>query len=610
VDADAAARREVSPQVFAQAFEALHFLRPQWLWALLALPLLAWAWRQRRMRNSAWRGAVDAHLLPHLLDRGDSRRGVVAPGALLLGFGIAVLALAGPSWRQDEQPLLQGEAPLVVALDLSSAMLASDLPPSRLLQARAKLATLLNQRGGGQVGLVVFADDAYTVAPLTRDAGNVALFLDSLAPDVMPVEGSHPARGIEQSVRLLRQAGFNSGDILLIGHQGDAAARDAAADAKRAGYRVSALGLGTPAGAAYRTMGGAIAHTRLDAPSLRALAAAGAGRYETLSAGSGDLAALGVLDVRAAGRDDIDGGKAAAWRDDGYWLLLPLMLLALFAFRRGGGLAVLVLCACLPWHAALAADAGTPWRRADQVRHAHMQAGADAYRRHDYKAAADAWRAIPGADAAYNRGNALARAGRYEDAIAAYDEALRQQPGMADAQANRKLVEAALKRKPPPSQQPDGRGGQDKTPHSGKPNDGNSNPDEDSGQSSPSPSGSGPRDAQDKPDDGTPRDGDEGRQSPSSQQAQPEPGDAEAQRKADAEQRARMQQALQRGSRQDGHGDDGKPEDRSAPPSSAAELEKQRANEAWLRRVPDDPGGLLRAKFRLEYERRQQTGER
>src|SRR3546814_15604420 len=60
---------DVNSQALAQAFEALHFLRPHWLWALLALPLLAWAWRQRRLRHSAWRGAVAAHLLPHLLDR-------------------------------------------------------------------------------------------------------------------------------------------------------------------------------------------------------------------------------------------------------------------------------------------------------------------------------------------------------------------------------------------------------------------------------------------------------------------------------------------------------------------------------------------------------------
>ncbi|MDN5782497.1 MAG: VWA domain-containing protein, partial [Luteimonas sp.] len=509
------------------------------------------------------------------------------------------------------QPLLQGEAPLVIALDLSCAMLASDLPPSRLLQARAKLATLLGQRSGGQVGLVVFADDAYTVAPLTRDAGNVALFLDSLTPDVMPVDGNHPGRGIEQSVRLLRQAGFTSGDILVIGSQGDAAARGAAADAKRAGYRVSVLGLGTPAGTAYRTAQGAIARTRLDAASLRALASAGGGRYETLSAGSGDLAALGVLDAHSAQPGAVADGKAAVWRDDGYWLLLPLMLLALFAFRRGGGLAVLLLCACLPWHAALAADEGTAWRRADQVRHEHMQAGADAYRRNDYAAAAQAWREVPGADAAYNRGNALARAGRYEDAIAAYDEALREQPGMADAQTNRKLVEAAMKRKPPPSKQPNGRGNQDKAPDSGKPEDGKSNPDEDSGQQPPSPSGKGPRDAQDKSDDGQPRDSGDGQQSPSPPQSPPKPDDAEAQRKADAEQRARMQQALQGEPKQGERADDGQPQaGEPAQAQSAAEREKQRANEAWLRRVPDDPGGLLRAKFQLEYERRQKTGER
>src|SRR3546814_7245231 len=129
--------------------------------------------------------------------------------------------MAGPSWRTGEQPLLQGEAPLVVVLDMSGAMLANDLPPSRLLQARAKLATLLQQHSGGQVGLVVFAADAYTVAPLTRDAANVALYLDSLSTAVMPVDGSNPASGLEQAMRLLRQAGFTQGEVLLLGNQAD-----------------------------------------------------------------------------------------------------------------------------------------------------------------------------------------------------------------------------------------------------------------------------------------------------------------------------------------------------------------------------------------------------
>src|SRR3546814_18529289 len=100
------------------------------------------------------------------------------------------------------------------------------------------------------------------------------------------------------------------------------------------------------------------------------------------------------------------------------------MLLGLFAFRRGGGgVAALLLCACLPWQQALAADDGTLWRPADQVRHERMQEGADAYRRQDYAGATGPWQALPGADAASNRGNALARAGRHADAITDYDQA-------------------------------------------------------------------------------------------------------------------------------------------------------------------------------------------
>ena len=176
-------------------WSALHFLRPEWLWALLALPLILALAVYRQRRSDAWRQAVDAHLLPHLLAAGAKRR-VRLPWALLLGWTLASLAMAGPSWRQQAQPMFQASAPLLVVLDLSSRITATDLPPSRLLQARAKVGELLRARQGGQVGLVVYADDAYTVAPLTDDGSNVALYLDALSPDVMPRDGQRADRGI------------------------------------------------------------------------------------------------------------------------------------------------------------------------------------------------------------------------------------------------------------------------------------------------------------------------------------------------------------------------------------------------------------------------------
>lgn len=574
----------------------LHFVRPHWLWALLALPLLAWWWRARQQRASVWRGVVDPHLLPHLLEPGADRHTRGALALALLACTLAVVALAGPAWRKVEQPLWQTRAPLVIALDLSSAALANDLPPSRLLQARAKLAMLLRERRGGQVGLVAYAGDAFTVAPLTDDAGNVALFLDVLAPDVMPVDGQRADRAIAVAMRLLQQAGATGGDILLLGDHADAAAQAYAARAARAGYRVSALGVGNAAGAPYRDRDGRIGRARLDAGSLRALAAAGNGRYAALTADAADLRALGVLDPQQAGSGSTGGKAGASWQDEGYWLLPPLLLLGLFAFRRGaGGMAVLVLCIALPVRAAEVQ--GTPWRRPDQVAHARMEDGAAAYRKGDFARAAEAYGAVDGADAHYNRGNALARQGDYEGAIAAYDQALRLNPGMADALANKRAVEAAMKRKPPPGQQ-GSRGKQDKPQQSQGGQQGR--------QSDASPKQSGQQSGEQQQQDSKSRNENSPEQSQTPQPQPTKPADAQAQQAADAAQRARMQRALAEAQR--GQAPSQARKQAQARAETPVERERRLANEAWLQRVPDDPGGLLRAKFRLEYERRQREG--
>ncbi|KAB8163060.1 VWA domain-containing protein, partial [Lysobacter maris] len=215
----------------------LHLLRPDWLWALSLLPVLAAVWALRRRRDGVWREAVDAHLLPHLLDRGDRprRRWTRGLGALagMLAYAFAVLAMTGPSWRQVEQPLWQGKLPLVMALDLSSAGMAADPPPSRVAQARAKLGALLAARDG-PVGLLVYADDAFTVAPITDDAANVALFLDALSPDIMPVDGQRADRALAAAVRLMQQAGFEKGRILLLAGEADERAVEAAGAARAA----------------------------------------------------------------------------------------------------------------------------------------------------------------------------------------------------------------------------------------------------------------------------------------------------------------------------------------------------------------------------------------
>lgn len=578
----------------------LHFLRPWWLLALLLLPLLVWRARGRARSRSAWRDAVDAHLLPHLLEAAPphARREGWARRLGLLGLALAILAMAGPSFRKDEQPLWQSRQPLVIALDLSRGVLARDLPPSRLAQARAKLATLLRERAGGQVALVAYADDAYTVAPLTDDAANVALFLDALSPDVMPADGQRADRAIGWAQRLLQQAGFTRGDILLLTDHADAAGIAAAAKAGAAGYRVSALGLGTAQGGMFETPTG-LASARLDATSLRALAASGGGGYHALTVDDADLRALGVLSPRQDDGAAARGETVAQWRDDGYWLL-PLALLCLLPlFRRGGALvAMLAFALWLPLPPAQAQEAapqgGTLWRRADQAAHARMQDGIAAYRGKDYQRAIERFSTVADADGQYNLGNALAQAGRLDEAIAAYDRALKQQPGMRDAIDNRALVDAARKRKQQQQQKNQNQKNQQKNQGQQDSGDqqGQQQPQQGQEKSQDDPRPSGQQKAPPPPQDGKP--------SPAPPD-KPQDAGQQAQAQADAAQRQQMQEALRK--RQDGQEQQPQPES-GKPKETPEQRERRLANQAWLQRVPDDPGALLRARFQLEARRR------
>ncbi|HRA57734.1 MAG TPA: VWA domain-containing protein [Thermomonas sp.] len=606
----------------------LHFLRPWWLLVLACVAGLLWWQRSRMRQKNVWRDAVDAHLLPHLLEAGhhpskSAWHGRWGACALVL----AVLALAGPSLRKDVRPLWQARMPLVIALDLSSASMATDLPPNRLAQARARIANLLHARAGGQVALVVFAEDAYTVAPLTADAANLALFLDALSPDVMPEDGQRPDRAIRWSQQLLQQAGFSRGDILLLTDHARPDDLNAASLARTAGYRVSVLGLGSAQGGVFQS-GNGLQRARLDADSLRALASRGGGEYVRLTTDDADLRSLGVLTATGKALATAQGSTVASWRDDGYWLLPIVLLLCLPLFRRGGILVLLLACGVylplLSTPAYAQTDVlgkGSLWQRADQMAHARMLQGIAAYDKNDYAQAIATLSTLPSADAQYNLGNALARAGRYDDAIAAYNRALQQQPYMADAQFNKRVVEQAKReqqqqksRSQDGKQSPRSQGAQQANSQN-KPQDsqqGNTQQQQAQNQNvaqgqpqSPKQDGSRQNASQQNASqqNATSR-------HQSNTQRSPQPQDAQAQQQANTAQQQRMQQALR---------DTQNPQRDAAaklprklrvgqPPETSAQREQRLADQAALQRVPDDPGALLRARFQLEAQRRRGDG--
>ena len=651
----------------ALGLDDFHFLRPLWLLALFVLPLLLWLRRRAEASADPWRAVVDGPLLA-AQSAAPARAPRLPEALLLIGVTLAVLALAGPAWRELPQPLLKLQAPLIVALDLSASVRAADLKPDRLSRARLKLAELIRRRSDGQTALVAFAGEAFTVAPLTDDATTLDGLLSALDPSILPVPGQRPERAIRMAQRLFAESGARRGDALLLTDRVGAAAIEAAREVAAQGLRVSVLGLGTPEGAPVAVGGGGfmrdeagnIRLPRLDEASLRALAEAGQGSYARFAADGSDLRALG-FETAPAGteteRADSAGRESREtlrYQDEGPLLALLLLPLAALAARRGWLLILPLLVLPLaplrtaqaqpatvtpspPVATAEAAEADAAdaspgalaqfwndlWARRDRQAWEALQSdaperaaalaedpalrGSAAYRAGDLESALADFAQGDDARSHYNRGNALAGLQRYDEALAAYDEALAREPGHANAAANRKAVEDWLKQQ---EQQPKQQGQNGEQ--------GNDNEDGQSGDS-----GEAPPEGEQKQEPGSESESAEGEppspsESPQNEGAEGEQGSeseakqAEAEREAaDSEQAQQdfneaMQQALEQSQMQ--------PQDaqREAEPLSAeamAEAEKRQALEQLMRRVPDDPGGLLRRKFLLEYQRRQREGE-
>ena len=654
-----------------------HFLRPLWLLALVPLTALLWLAHRHRERGGPWRRVIAPALLPLLMGDGDgpTSRGRRLGAAMAAASLLACVALAGPTWERIPLPANKQNSALVILFDLSPSMLAEDLKPNRLTRARLKTIDLLNRHREGSVALVAWAGDAHVVAPLTDDAGTLIALLPALEPDIMPEAGSNPELALEKGLELAMNGGHLAGDILFVtdGFTQQALENLNATLRSFPDFRLSILGVGSDEGAPIPLGGsafgdggfardgrGAIVVAGLGSAGLRGLAERHGGRFTPLLADDRDIDHL----LAPLAARDVDQTRALertldTWHDRGPWLLLPLLPLMVLAFRRG--LFALVLLAPLlhspeswasPWEAL--------WQNRDQrgfeALENHDPAGARelfrdplwqgiaAYRAGDFAAAERAFADDPSPRGHYNRGNALARQGKLDEAIAAYREALSLDPSHADAKANLALMEAlrrqeADKANGPSSQdggqdQPQDKGGES----AGQPGEGEGNTGEapganppSEGQAGQSPGDetkagpeSGSREAGDSQANGG---GEEGAQRDGSRQDDARGGKARGQSPSadgaakDGQKSPDSQPNPDQGGGQGTTAPSDGPQADAAPGNKTAEQRGREgvaaevtpgdapdpALEQWLRRVPDDPGGLLRRKF--EFQARQNALE-
>lgn len=317
-----------------------HFLRPGWLFALIAAAMLGWIAARREAAGAKWRHMIAPHLLRRLLIERRLAARVRPVHLTILLIVLGAVAAAGPTWRRERSPFFEDQAPLAIAIDLSQTMNAIDVSPSRLERAKLKVYDLLERRRGARTAIFAYAGSAHLVLPLTDDARLIRTYVDSLATRIMPVGGKDTAKALA-----VVEAGLEDepvpGTILFITDGIEAGAFEAF-KRYRGRNEIMVLGIGTAAGGPVKIgvdefltdSTGARVLSRLDVEGLRRLRSGTAVRVATFTADDDDVAWI----VRRA-QSHLRAAQAARntrWQDAGWWLMIPIAGLGALWFRRAG----------------------------------------------------------------------------------------------------------------------------------------------------------------------------------------------------------------------------------------------------------------------------------
>jgi Ca-activated chloride channel family protein len=603
------------------ALNEFHFIRPHWLWAIIPLLIIVALIRYVHKQQSGWQSVLATHLYQHLITTAGIKK--IRPPLFLLGFCwvLAAIALAGPTWEKLPQPVYQLNTGKVVLIDMSLSMRATDVKPNRLTRARFKAIDLVNAITEGETGLVAYAGDAFTISPLSSDGQNLTILIPSLTPEIMPIAGSDPALGLQAAIELLNNAGYQQGEIFWITDGiTNQQMKEVSEMFNDSMFRLSVLGVGTEQGAPIlltngellKDSRGAIVVPRLTVNNLMSLSRSSGGRYASMQADDSDINYL--IEQTLIEQDPSENEEAKQekfgdkWQEMGPYLLLLILPFAAYSFRRGI-VTVVFIGVLLPTYSPQArADWWQDmWKTPDQQamqafnKNEYEQAantfdddlwqGTAHYKNQNYQAALESFTQVKPADqnytdATYNTGNALAQLGEIDQAIAAYEKVLQQQPEHEEALANKTLLERLKNQQEQEQEQQD---------QSGEQSEKNEDSQQDGQQS-------------DEKQDQEGKQSQDPQQSDNSEQSDSEPEASEQQSQAEKEQQEKQEAEQQKADQAEAEKQKTEQEQQALQKGEEELTDEQREQmqrmQNLLNRVPDDPAFLLKRKMQIESQRR------
>ncbi len=452
----------------------MHFAHPLWLWALLFIPLL-WALLYFFYREDEpiyqLEKFIDKHLIRHLLIGGKDKEKKRWRRLLFWSFAWSclTLALSGPRWDFSEIETFNRDQHLVILLDLSTSMNASDVAPTRLGLAKQKIEDLLSMSTGTKVGLIGFAADPHMIVPLTEDKETIRNLLPSLDSDLVYIQGSKLKPALEMAATMIENEAGSNQAIVVISDGGfdDADALQTAKRLARTGIVIHTIGVGTKTGAPLKTpqgipikKNGSLIMSTLEKEKFREVSKVGNGRY--FDADHSDQIAVILEDLASRGKSQRNTNKMERfWKEHFYLFLLPVLPFFLFWYRRGYIFAVL-LFSLAPSSSQAAVKSffynseqkgSLAYENEDyETANDHFQdpyrKGVALYRMGDYERAEELFRESKrpevASSAGYNLSNALVQQNKLQEAVTAYENVLDKWPEHEQARENLELVKKML----------------------------------------------------------------------------------------------------------------------------------------------------------------------
>ncbi len=575
-----------------------HLIRP---WFLLLLPVVAailWLRYQQQRSSVELSAHCDPHLLEAIVDHADGKAtatshntALVTSIALFCLFGIFAIGLAGPSWEKKPIPLVEPQNARVVVLGLAQSMNNTDLAPSRFARAKFKTADLIQSAPAILQALVIYSGDAFVVSPLSDDHNTILNLLKAVEMDTLPTAGNRTDRGLETAAQLLDQPSLGYKEIVLITDTASPLSLQTAQQLAAKNIHVSVISVNVEDSA--------------NSSLLQAIAKTGAGIYSHLVAGKTDVNALNTFLQRRAALNFSKQQSAATqfgaeeYQDQGAWLLALILAFASLLFRKGWLLSMGLVCVILTPQTSYALNWQDLWQRQDQQAAKQFKQGqfdsalaaqsdqskpwqgAAAYRKQDYQVAAELLEGLEDATSAYNLGNTYAQQGQYEQAIAAYDTSLSLDPASSDAKHNKDIIEKLLEQQSQQDQQSEQQDESGEESQQG---------DQAEQQSDDSQSGE-----QDNSQDSNAESEQQETDANNAEKSEQQDEDAETDEQAGEENET---QSAEQSEAQD--------QQQVESIAQALQSEEQQALEQWLRKLPDNPGALLKRKFKVQHQQRQQ----